>query len=166
MDQQNRRRSSRRIGVGGILLRVALVLLCLVLLSVYLMKGLYARYQTTGSGSDSARVAKFDVVVSGTPSNSNIVCTAVNEGNGTYTITIENKSEVAVHYDLSVKFAGNDTGVTPVFSPESGDLAAGATGSSTLTLTVNWEKFTSDKKGSSASVDLSFTVTVDVTQID
>lgn len=166
MDQQNRRRSSRRIGVGGILLRVALVLLCLVLLSVYLMKGLYARYQTTGNGSDSARVAKFDVVVSGEPQESDIVCTAMPSGNGTYTVTIENQSEVAVHYELSVEITGNTTGVSHSFSEASGDLAVGAIGASNLIFTVNWEEFTEDKNGSKAEVTLAFTVTVNVTQID
>ena len=107
MDQQNRRRSSRRIGVGGILLRVALVLLCLVLLSVYLMKGLYARYQTTGSGSDSARVAKFDVNVhfkeGGVLKDSVNAEMKYNQATGAYTIVVDNDSEVDIRYDIYIE---------------------------------------------------------------
>lgn len=173
MDQQNRRRSSRKIGVGGILLRIALILLCLVLLSVYLMDGLYARYVTNASGSDSARVAAFDVVVNvngdsdGTLDASSVVCTAVANGDSTYIITIENRSEVAVHYDLSVTItSGDKTGVTTSFLPQNADLAVGATGTSELTFAVDWTQFTSNKIGSEAEVTLAFAVTVNVTQID
>lgn len=42
-----------------IVFRVALVLFCAMLISFSMMGGLYARYVTTISGSDSARVAKF-----------------------------------------------------------------------------------------------------------
>ena len=38
-----------------------MVLLCLVLFSAHLTSGLYARYTSTATSSDSARVAKFDV---------------------------------------------------------------------------------------------------------
>ena len=59
MEKKNRRRSSYRIGLGGIILRAALVLFVLILLSVHLMGGLFAKYRTAGQGSDSARVIKF-----------------------------------------------------------------------------------------------------------
>lgn len=57
MEQRNRRPSG--IGLGGILIRVALVLAVLALLCVHLMGGLFAKYTTSGQGSDSARVIKF-----------------------------------------------------------------------------------------------------------
>jgi len=48
---------------GGIKLNIpmciACVLLCLTLLSVHLTSGLYSRYTSSASGSDSARVVKF-----------------------------------------------------------------------------------------------------------
>ena len=40
---------------------IGLVLFCLVLFSTYLTGGLYARYTTSASGSDSARVASFQI---------------------------------------------------------------------------------------------------------
>lgn len=181
MDQQNRRRSSRRIGVGGILLRVALVLLCLVLLSVYLMKGLYARYQTTGSGSDSARVAKFDVVVSGMPSDTiQVICNNYNGDTGVYTFTVTNNSEVAVEYDakltythdvdyIKAKIDGTAVGWLDTSTqgfPNVGVLAPGADKTHTLTLTVDWDMFTKEAHGSSKSQAVGFTLTIFVEQID
>ena len=41
--------------------RLSLVLLCAMLFTSHMMGGLYARYTTTATGSDSARVAKFNV---------------------------------------------------------------------------------------------------------
>lgn len=40
---------------------LGLVLLCLVMFSNYMMGGLYARYVSTATASDEARVARFDV---------------------------------------------------------------------------------------------------------
>lgn len=154
------------IRLGCIMMRLTAVLVCLVLVSFHLMTGLYARYSSTATGSDSARVAKFDVDVSGALEKSDIVCTAMPSGNSTYTVTIKNQSEVAVHYQLSVEITGNSTGVNHSFSEASGDLAVGATGDSELTFTVNWNDFTAGKTGSKAEVTLDFTVTVNVTQID
>ncbi len=155
---------SDSFGYGVI--RTLFILVCLLVLSFHMMSGLLAKYNAIGSGSDDARVAAFHVVVSGTPQESDIVCTSVDNGNGTYTITIQNNSEVAVHYDLSLTITGNATGVRYDFSPESGDLAVGDTGTSALTFTVNWNDFTADKTGAKAEVTLAFTVTVNVTQID
>lgn len=44
---------------GTIMLVIALILLLLVMVSLHMTSGLYARYISTGSGSDSARVIKF-----------------------------------------------------------------------------------------------------------
>ena len=153
-----------------VLLRVAFVLLCLLMVSMYLMGGLLAKYTANGSGGDSARVAKFDVDVTFSDGNgtiSDITADLKYGENGKYTITVVNKSEVAVHYDLSVTITADDTtGVSHRFSAESGDLAVGATSTSDLIFTVDWKDFTENKKGASASVELSFVVTVNVTQID
>ena len=152
---------------GARLMRVAFVLLCLVILTVYLMGSLLARYHATGSGDDEARVAKFEVNLSGQMENDKIVCKAVPSDDGTYVVTIENKSEVAVHYDLKAEITSeNVAGVTYRFDQDKGNLAPGATGTSNLTFTVDWDEFTKEKTGSKATATLSFTVTADVTQID
>lgn len=48
------------------MMRVASALLVAVLLSTCAISGTFAKYVTSGNGSDSARVAKFGVTVSGT----------------------------------------------------------------------------------------------------
>lgn len=151
---------------GARLMRVAFVLLCMVSVSVYLMGGLLAKYHSSGSGEDEARVAKFEVNVTGTVPEGGIVCKPVDNGDGTYTITIANNSEVAVSYDLSVTLDGEHEYIEPTFDQAEGELAPGATGERTLTFEVDWNLFTANKPGSSASETLTFTVTADVTQID
>lgn len=47
------------VNLGLILIRVAAVLFILTMISVHLLSGLFARYVTSGDGSDSARVAAF-----------------------------------------------------------------------------------------------------------
>lgn len=53
----NRRRAS--LNFGEKMMFFAGILFCLVLITTAMMGGLFARYTTTGTGSDSARVAKF-----------------------------------------------------------------------------------------------------------
>ena len=86
---------------GNLMMRLAAVLFCMVMFSTYLMGGLYARYVTRGSGSDSALVAKFDVVGSG---SGEIALRAETRENGVYTVTVTNNSEVDVSYDVDVVF--------------------------------------------------------------
>lgn len=149
---------------GARLMRVAFVLLCLVILTVYLMGSLLARYHANGSGDDEARVAKFEVILTGSPKN--VECKPVDNGDGTYTITVENKSEVAVAYKLTAAIDDKPAYIEAKFDADSGELSPGATGTSNLTFTVDWDAFTKDKFGSSVSEILTFTVTADVTQID
>lgn len=144
------------------------VLLCLTLFSVHLTSGLYAKYTATATGSDSARVAKFEVDVSG-QNLADITCTQSDTDSSTYTITINNKSEVAVEYTLSVVY--NNTapdGVSADFDgdSDSGQLAVGASAQRELTFTVDWAEFTADNTGDSATETLNFTVNVHIEQID
>lgn len=56
--------NNRRGPSGNFMMRLAGVLFCLVMISTYMMGGLFARYVARGSGSDSARVIKFgDITV-------------------------------------------------------------------------------------------------------
>ena len=56
-DSYRKRRSS--LTMGERLLFLAGILFCLILITTAMLGGLFARYTTSGSGSDSARVAKF-----------------------------------------------------------------------------------------------------------
>lgn len=142
----------------------ALILLCLVLVSTYATMGLHASYKSEASGTASARVAKFEVDVTGQPQNIDI---AVAQNAGSYQIKIVNNSEVTVHYDLTLRFAsGDSTGVAHSFSSQSADIAPGGSADSTLTFTVDWNEFTKNKTDNSATVNLSFVVTANVQQVD
>lgn len=84
------------------MLRAAGVLLCLVLASTYLVCGLFARYTTSASGSDSARVAKFEIEGGGVTSAA-ITADLVPGTSRICDLKITNKSEVAVAYEVVVQ---------------------------------------------------------------
>ena len=78
------------------------VLLCMVLASFWLMCNIYARYSAEATGSDGARVAKFDVTDTGTATQQ--IETAVYPGSKEiYQVNVTNNSEVAIEYEMNVK---------------------------------------------------------------
>ena len=88
-------------------LRLAAVLLCLTLFSVYLTAGLFARYTVSGSGADTARVAGFQPKAVISPGKGTIQydINKIDDYELTYEITVTNLSEVAVNYDLVITFS-------------------------------------------------------------
>lgn len=146
----------------------ACILLCLTLFSIHLTSGLYAKYIAKGTGSDEARVAKFDVDIVGNAADGVAVDWKVTSD--VYTINVKNNSEVAVEYQITVTDL-SEKGVVSVLDSNSGQLAAnGSAKDHTLTFTVNdWTKVNTllaDKNGEKAQISLDFTVTIDVVQID
>ncbi len=146
----------------------ACVLLCLTLFSMHLTGGLYAKYTAKGNGEDDARVAKFNVVTTG-DADAVAVSTAVISD--TYVITVENNSEVAVEYNMSVALESKSesAGVNASLDKDNGTLAANASTANTHTLTfsvLNWDTITENTKAESANINIGFTVTIDVVQID
>lgn len=92
--------NSRKL--SGILMRMAAVLLALVLFSTALVSGRYARYTSSASGSDSAKVAKFLIEEEGGIFGSEVfTCDLAPGETEKASITVKNKSEVAVNYTLS-----------------------------------------------------------------
>ncbi len=83
-------------------IRVAAVLLCLALFSMYLVTGLYARYATSVQSSDNARVAKFSIQGKGELITGSIEASLIPGESISATLLIENKSEVAVEYTVEV----------------------------------------------------------------
>jgi len=83
---------------------VGILLACLTLVSIHMTSGLYARYTTSASGQDSARVARFEVTetlevkkADGTTEDTFVVGDVLRPGvSTTYTFTVQNNSEVAV----------------------------------------------------------------------
>ena len=103
------------------------ILFCLTLISSSLTSNLIAKYSTTASGSDSARVAKFDVGTTENNQSTNIALAAGDSSSiGKYNFTITNNSEVAVKYSIIVKNVPNQVKViyngTQRISTGSGDL--------------------------------------------
>ena len=93
---------------------VGLVLLCLFMFSLYLSGGMYARYATTASGSDGARVAKFDVTLTEVGKNwSQQVSLGELSPGGSTEIKFEvtNSSEVQVQFKVTMT---NQTGNLPL----------------------------------------------------
>lgn len=90
-----------------VVFHVGLVLLCMVLFSTYLTGGLYARYTTSASGEDGARVAKFSISNQITSSDSQPINVMLHffdseKVNDSLTLQVSSKSEVAVKYDVVV----------------------------------------------------------------
>ena len=81
---------------------IASCLFCLTLFSFYLCGGLYARYTTSDSGEDAARVARFDVSEDGAYFSENLLIETV-PGRVEREIVVTNNSEVAVAYTVTIK---------------------------------------------------------------
>ena len=152
----------------------ALVLLLLTMISVHLTSGLYARYTTTATGSDSARVAKFKVECT-------VAENITDDKEGTFTVTVQNLSEVAIEYDilvnsdrLTAKIGGNDPTSTEdnlmTFKNSTWCLGPGQTEKvHTLELSVsNWVGLTDreNDKGETEPVQVKFDVHVVARQVD
>lgn len=103
---------------ANIPMRIAMVLLCLVLATMCWNSGLQARYKSEASGSDSARVAKFDVDLIANDGNQTIeiapfalqLSPADNDGgfvNAGNMIAVSNHSEVTIRLTFEVTTTGN-----------------------------------------------------------
>ena len=99
---------------------IGIILLCIWITSVYLIGGLYAKYSTYASGSDSVRVAFAVATASGRGDEHGLIDPAA--GNSfDYTVTVSNEkdgrvSEVSLEYtiyiDLSENFPSMDIAVS------------------------------------------------------
>ena len=155
---------------GQKMIFIAGALFCLMLVSVSLMSGLYARYISTGSGDDTARVAKFDVATT-VP---NVNAKFVNKGaqDNIYTIEIDNDSEIAVRCDLVLVFDSaleyiNITVDGKAPSEISLDKKTFTFKDCRLVFTVtDWNAVTSEADGASVTYTFGFDGTLYCTQID
>lgn len=167
------------VNLGTILIRAAAVLFILTMISVYLLGGLFARYVSTGQGGDSARVAGFDVRVTG-PGSVNVEVST--EDPARMDITLDNRSEVAVSYSVRVDAGAPDYGLAvrlgdrtidtisqgPVLDFGTvGYMAVGGAAGFSLSFTpVDWDKITQAATGLSVTVTQDYTVYIDVVQVD
>ena len=95
-------------------LLLAGILFCLTLISSSLTSNLIAKYSTTALGSDSARVAKFDVITTKDISQLDKIelVPGDSDSSGTYKFTISNNSEVVVKNTIIVNNVPNQVTVT------------------------------------------------------
>ena len=129
----------RKTGFAPWVMRTAALLICLTLFSVTLLSDATARYASTASGSDSARVAKFAPKVTFT--NTDLTLSAENK-TGSYAFTVNNHSEVSV--ECTVQLTDFPTDVTPALSVDGAEkenmkfsLGPGGVAACTLTLTID-----------------------------
>ena len=83
---------------------VGLVLLCATLISFSLTGGLFARYTTSASASDSARVARFDVTFLDVTENAMVLNSYdPTKLSASTEFTISSNSEVAISYGVIIE---------------------------------------------------------------
>lgn len=147
---------------------VALLLLCLTLVSVHLSSGLYARYSTQISVSGTARVAKFSFDLSTNEVFAEQLTLTLKPGEvKNYDFTFTNSGETTLKYTVEII---NTTGNLPlvITEPQSGTIQMGETVGPVL-CKIEWP--TQASKGNPASpvyagmLDV-ITVRVIVEQVD
>lgn len=152
-----------------------LVLLCLTLFSMHLTSGLYARYVTSDSAEDAARVAKFDVVISEDIDKQLEAICGATENDMEYSVVVRNNSEVVVDYELDVEYTilidGDDitSAVSSEFSDDGKGTLSSNGGEATHLLTFevdDWELITSNFENGEGQLTFNFLVKVNVEQVD
>ena len=96
-------------------MHIALILLCMVLVTAHFTSGMYARFITRADGLDSSNVAVFSVSVDaekledGQYAPVSIVSNGQDDsGKASYQIKISNPGETAVRYEAEVSFASEE----------------------------------------------------------
>lgn len=151
-------------------LRLAAVLLCLTMVSLNLVSGLLAKYTTSSSGSDSARVAVFDVTGNGSATQTLLLQNMKPGATQQYELKVKNSGETAALLKWQIESTQN-LPITYQISGESvennvayeKEIPMGAN-EVDLTLTVNWPESENDYKWS-YEVD-QVTITLTYLQID
>lgn len=123
-----------KLELHTIVLRLAAVLLSLVLITTGMVSGRYARYVTSASGSDSARVAKFTVTQSILQGETDLTQTIpmpeIKPGETVIIdVVVEHDTEVAVRNTIDVQSLYSNLPLT-ISVQEKG---TGNSGSSTFT---------------------------------
>lgn len=147
--------------INCILMRTVAVLLMLVLLSTGIVSGRYARYVSSASGEDGARVAKFDVTVSDNAFSSFFTVNIRPGDSIKKTVKVTNNSEVVVAMDFSVENVYKNLPLE-ILNQLGGEIAPGET--KDIPLTIFWPE---DKADDSycGKVDL-LKISLTVVQVD
>ncbi len=90
-------------------MRIAATIGCLTIVSAYLLSGVYAKFSTAASGSDSARVAKWDIQINALPSEDMTFSGNMDnemKESFPYDFSVSSNSEVSAKYYITVEFSG------------------------------------------------------------
>ena len=162
-------------------IRIASVMLCLVLFSLYMTSGMFAKYTTGGNGKGNGRVAKFSVTATDAGESEYVFDQAAVQPDGSYAVTVKNDSEVAVRYTIILKFDRAIPGyltITPaedvtvsndkkVVELTGGDLDPQSPEvTKTIKFGVNYDDFVDGVTLGQQTETLSFDTIVRLTQID
>lgn len=140
-------------------LSVALVLLCLVLVTAHFTTGMYARYTTRSKGDDTGRVASFKVSAS-SDQNGPVSIEAVGNRQGVYSLKLNNPGDVTVRYTANVVFdKSDDAGLFEPIEPLTGEIAP--KGNVTREITFDMSGYLGGGAG-----NVPFTVVVTFAQVD
>ena len=140
MNKQNNEKPP--VNLGSILIRVAAGLFFLTMITVYLLGGLFARYVSSGHGSDSARIATFG----------DLTLTETGDFNGTETKKGMIIPGVPLTKDAVVTFAGSETAtvvfvevIVPEDTWETEDNRVFSYGGMSWSVASGWEYLCSDE---------------------
>lgn len=114
-----------------LIFRIGLALLFALLITSYMMGGLYAKYIASDSASDSAYIATFGISCSSSDANTTKTLEIGSEETVTYTFTVKNTSDVTVQYTIEIE--NLPQGVTVSGNSGTFTLKFGASQSHTLT---------------------------------
>ena len=112
--------------INVILMRLVAVLLTLVLISTAIVSGRFARYTTTASGEDSARVARFLIRNRdlNDPMFENFSTDGMSPGDSRkIAVLVDVKSEIAFRYTLTVNRPYADLPLVVSLNPDGSDPA-------------------------------------------
>lgn len=108
----------------GILIDVALLLVCLVCITTCLSSGIVAKYVSrTDASAETGRSAGFDVSVSASDTTTTL---SLDQPVADYSVKLSNHSETAVTYSLIITFEDD---VTDLITAKIGDREFGPDGS-------------------------------------
>lgn len=118
--------------------RLGLILLCLLLVTVYMMSGIYARYSSTATASSSARVAKFEFGDNLSDQVTTLQTNAAELHPGwtqKVSIQITNTGEVTLTCTVKIE---NLTNNLPIGAPSPQPVTVAAGNTETVTVNLGW----------------------------
>ena len=147
----------------NVFLIAALILLCLTLVSMSLMSGMFARYTTKSASNDTGRIAKFRVTGNGF-TDAVTFNVKMNPGDSQKkTLSVVNDSEVAVRYTVTVENATDNLPLQVTGTSLTGTLAPGAAPAD-VTFNLKWPADENDAAYSGMLDNI--VVTVTAVQVD